>query len=131
MPEENKYVLRHEWIDANGRIYGKINQNEIKYNEKFAELNTKIEKQTDIAERTLESQVRQERHQENLTGTMGKFVDDFVAIKYKVNSHDEKLKSVQSTLDERQKGNVQIIGYIISGVVAIICAAFGFAQVFF
>lgn len=131
MPEENKFVLRHEWVDSNGRIYEKINQNEIKYNEKFAELNTKIEKQTDIAERSLESQERQERHQEKLSDTMGKFVDDFVAIKYKVNSHDEKLKSVQSTLDERQKGNVQIIGYIISGVVAIIVAAFGFAQVFF
>lgn len=131
MPEENKYVLRHEWIDGTGRIYEKINQNEIKYNKKFDELNTKIEKQTDIAERTLESQIRQERHQEKLSDKMGKFVDDFVAIKYKVNSHDEKLKSVQSTLDERQKGNVQIIGYIISGVVAIICAAFGFAQVFF
>ena len=23
MPDENKYVLRHEWIDSNGKIYEK------------------------------------------------------------------------------------------------------------
>lgn len=131
MPDENKFVTRTEWIDKNGKIYQRFNENEIKYNQKFSELNSKIEKQTDIAERSLESQERQERFQEKLSDTMSKFVDDFVNIKYKVNSHDEKLKSVQSTLDEKIKANVQMNGYIISGVVAIICAAFGFAKVFF
>ena len=28
MPDENKYVLRHEWVKSNGDIYEKINEND-------------------------------------------------------------------------------------------------------
>lgn len=128
MTEETKYVLRHEWIDENGKIRERINKNEIKYNEKFNELNGKIEKQTDLAQRSLESQERQEKNQEKLNATMERFGNEFVEVKYKVQGHDEKLKSVQGALDEKQKGNIQLIGYIISGVVAVLVAAIGAAQ---
>ena len=37
MPEEDKYVLRHEWIDSNGKLREKINQNEIKISGSWAE----------------------------------------------------------------------------------------------
>ncbi|WP_398577372.1 hypothetical protein [Staphylococcus sp. IVB6181] len=54
-----------------------------------------------------------------------------IDIKYKVKSHDDTLHNVQSVISEKQKGNTQIGVAIISGVVAVIVAAFGFAQVFF
>lgn len=131
MTDENKYVLRHEWVDSNGKIYEKINQNEIKYNEKFAGLNNKIEKQTDLAERSLESQERQEKNQERLNSTMEKFGNDFVEIKFKVQNHDEKIQNFQGAIEEKQKGNIHLTGIIIGGIFSVIVAAIGAAQLFF
>lgn len=128
MTEETKYVLRHEWVEENGKVREKFNKNELKYNERFNQLENKIEKQTDLAERSLESQERQEKNQEKLNKTMEKFGDEFVEMKYQVKGHEEKLASVQGVLEEKQKGNVQIIGYIIGGVVSVIVAAIGAAQ---
>ncbi|MDN6063188.1 MAG: hypothetical protein L0I39_06090, partial [Staphylococcus simulans] len=81
--------------------------------------------------RSFESQERSEKHLEKLSGTMERLGDEVIDIKYKVKSHDDTLHNVQSVISEKQKGNTQIGVAIISGVVAVIVAAFGFAQVFF
>ena len=46
MPDENNYVLRHEWVKSNGDIYEKINENDKKNIKEIGELKTKIERQT-------------------------------------------------------------------------------------
>ncbi|QKQ05989.1 hypothetical protein HSZ49_09165 [Staphylococcus saprophyticus] len=131
MTEENKYVLRHEWIDSNGKIYERINTDKIEYNEKIAELSNRIDKQTSVAERSLESQERQEKFQEALNENFEKFTDDFIDVKYKVQSHDEKIKDFQGAIEEKQKGNVHLTGIIIGGIFSVIVAAIGAAQLFF
>ncbi|MDU0480633.1 hypothetical protein [Staphylococcus chromogenes] len=131
MPDENKYVLRHEWENARGKIYEKINENDRKHTEALNKLEKTVDRQTLLQERSFESQERSEKHLEKLNTTMENFGNDFTKVKYKVQSHDEKLKSVQGIMSEKQKGNVQITTAIISGVFMVIVAAIGLAQYLF
>ncbi|MGW7903293.1 hypothetical phage membrane protein [Staphylococcus xylosus] len=131
MTEESKYVLRHEWVDSNGKIYERMNTDKIEYNKQFSDLNNKIDRQTDIAERQLDSQERQEKHSENLSKTMNKFADDFIKVKNKVEKHHEQILNFKGIIEEKQKGNVHLTGIIVGGIFSVIVAAIGAAQLFF
>lgn len=131
MPDENKFVLRHEWESARGKIYEKINENDRKHTEALNKLEKTVDKQTMLQERSFESQERSEKHLEKLNTTMENFGRDFNDVKYKVQSHDEKLQSVQSIISDKQKVNAQITTAIISGVFMVIVAAIGLAQYIF
>ncbi|MDW3896872.1 hypothetical protein QI304_03540 [Staphylococcus saprophyticus] len=131
MTEENKYVLRHEWVDSNGKIYERMNNDKIEYNKQFSELNNKIDRQTDIAERQLDSQERQEKHSEKLSETMDRFADDFIEVKNKVEKHAEKILSFEGVIEAKQKGNVQITVAFIMLVPAVLGGAYKIAQLFF
>lgn len=131
MPDENKFVLRHEWESARGKIYEKINENDRKHTEALNNLEKTVDKQTMLQERSFESQERSEKHLEKLNTTMENFGRDFNDVKYKVQSHDEKLQSVQSIISDKQKVNAQITTAIISGVFMVIVAAIGLAQYIF
>ncbi|MEB7451600.1 hypothetical protein BUY11_11585 [Staphylococcus chromogenes] len=131
MSDENKYVLRHEWESARGKIYEKINENDRKHTEALNNLEKTVDRQTILQERSFESQERSEKHLEKLNNTMESFGKDFTDVKYKVQSHDEKLQSVQGIISEKQKANVQITTVFISGVFTVIVAAIGLAKYFF
>lgn len=138
MAEDDKYVLRHEWVDSNGKIYERINTDKIEYNKQFSELNSKIDRQTDIAERQLDSQERQEKHSEKqekhsekLSETMNKFADDFVKVKNKVEKHQEQILSFQGIIKEKEKGSIQIMVAFIALIPAVLAGAYKIAQMFF
>lgn len=138
MAEDDKYVLRHEWVDGNGKIYERMNNDKIEYNKQFSELNSKIDRQTDIAERQLDSQERQEKHSEkqekhaeNLSETMNKFADDFIKVKNKVEKHQEQILSFQGIIKEKQKFNLQIVLAFIALIPSVLAAAYKIAQLLF
>lgn len=131
MPEEDKYVLRHEWIDSNGKIYERINQNEIKHNLEMSELNNKVDRQTTIQQQSFESQERSEKHLEKLSDTMSKVGNEMTEIKYTVKGHEEKINAIQGSIETKRKGSVQIIVALIGLAGTLIGAAFAFAQIFF
>ena len=56
--------------------------------------------------------------------------NEMTDIKYKVMSHDEKIESIQGTIETKQKGSVQIIVALIGLAGTLVGAAFAFAQVF-
>ncbi|MEX5651214.1 hypothetical protein AB1J05_01715 [Staphylococcus cohnii species complex 1658] len=131
MTEENKYVLRHEWERSRGKLNERINEVDKKHTDAINTLNNKVDKQTLLQEKAFESQERSEKHLEKLSDTMTTFGEDFGEIKYKVRSHEEKLVNFQGIIDEKQKGNAQITGIIITGIFSVIVAAIGAAQLFF
>ncbi|PTJ41063.1 hypothetical protein BU021_04410 [Staphylococcus simulans] len=131
MTDDNKYLAKHEFEAAKNKIYERINDNDRKHTEAINTLEKTVNRQISLQERSFESQERSEKHLEKLSGTMERLGDEVIDIKYKVKSHDDTLHNVQSVISEKQKGNTQIGVAIISGVVAVIVAAFGFAQVFF
>ncbi|RIN46671.1 hypothetical protein BU036_13345, partial [Staphylococcus simulans] len=129
MADDNKYLAKHEFEAAKNKIYERINDNDRKHTEAINTLEKTVNRQISLQERSFESQERSEKHLEKLSGTMERLGDEVIDIKYKVKSHDDTLHNVQSVISEKQKGNTQIGVAIISGVVAVIVAAFGFAQV--
>ncbi|UXV34481.1 hypothetical protein MUA90_10680 [Staphylococcus sp. IVB6181] len=131
MTNDNEYLAKHEFEAAKNKIYERINDNDRKHTEAINTLEKTVNRQILLQERSFESQERSEKHLEKLNGTMERLGDEVVDIKYKVKAHDDTLHNVQSVISEKQKGNAQITVAIISGVVAVIVAAFGFAQVFF
>ncbi|UXR29824.1 hypothetical protein MUA73_10440 [Staphylococcus simulans] len=131
MTNASEYLAKHEFEAAKNKIYERINDNDRKHTEAINTLEKTVNRQISLQERSFESQERSEKHLEKLSGTMERLGDEVIDIKYKVKSHDDTLHNVQSVISEKQKGNTQISVAIISGVVAVIVAAFGFAQVFF
>lgn len=131
MTNASEYLAKHEFEAAKNKIYERINDNDRKHTEAINTLEKTVNRQVSLQERSFESQERSEKHLEKLSGTMERLGDEVIDIKYKVKSHDDTLHNVQSVISEKQKGNTQIGVAIISGVVAVIVAAFGFAQVFF
>lgn len=131
MTNASEYMAKHEFEAAKNKIYERINDNDRKHTEAINTLEKTVNRQISLQERSFESQERSEKHLEKLSGTMERLGDEVIDIKYKVKSHDDTLHNVQSVISEKQKGNTQIGVAIISGVVAVIVAAFGFAQVFF
>ncbi|KAA2274661.1 MULTISPECIES: hypothetical protein [unclassified Staphylococcus] len=131
MPEESKYVLRHEWMSSNGEIYKKINENDKKNIEALSDLKTKVETQTTLQQRTYEEQKETNSNIKNLTQVMTNVGNEMTDIKYKVMSHDEKIESIQGTIETKQKGSVQIIVALIGLAGSLVGAAFAFAQIFF
>ena len=55
MPDENKYVLRHEWVKSNGDIYERLTKM-IKEHQRNRRIKTKIETQTTLQRQTYEAQ---------------------------------------------------------------------------
>lgn len=131
MTNASDYLAKHEFEAAKNKIYERINDNDRKHTEAINTLEKTVNRQISLQERSFESQERSEKHLEKLSGTMERLGDEVIDIKYKVKSHDDTLHNVQSVISEKQKGNTQIGVAIISGVVAVIVAAFGLAQVFF
>lgn len=131
LPEEDKYVLRHEWIDSNGKIREKINENEIRHTKEISELNNKVDRQTTIQHQSFNEQKETNQNLKDLTQVMTNVGNEMTEIKYTVKGHDEKINAIQGTIDTKQKGSVQIIVATIGAIGVVVAAAFGFAQVFF
>lgn len=131
MPEENNYVLRHEWIQSNGKIYEKINENDRKNIEALSDLKTKVETQTTLQQQTYEAQKETNHNIKDLTSVMTKVGTEMTDLKYKVKSHDEKIHAIQGSIESKKKGSVQVIVALIGLAGTIVGGAFAFAQAFF
>lgn len=131
MPEESNYVLRHEWIESNGKIYEKINENDRKNIEALSDLRTKVETQTTLQQQTYEAQKETNINIKDLTSVMTKVGTEMTDIKYKVMSHDEKIDAIQGSIETKKKGSVQVIVALIGLAGTIVGGAFAFAQTFF
>ena len=55
---EDKYVLRHEWEKSRGKIHERINEVDKKHTDRFNSLLNKVDRQTWLQEKSVESQAR-------------------------------------------------------------------------
>lgn len=132
MPEnDDRYVLRNEWLNSRSKIYEKINDVDKKQTEQLHELTTKVEKQSVVQEQALESQKKSEQHLATLVNKWDDFGDQFTAIKYEVKEHSEKLQSFNAYLEKKKKDNLQIVAVLIGGIPGITGAAITLAKFLF
>lgn len=129
--KDERFVLREEFLDSNGKIYNKINENDKKHTEELKDLNNKVDKQIIYQEKAFESQARSEKHLEKLSETMSSFGKEFTDVKYQVKDHTKQLETFSEVIKEKQGYNVKIIVAIISGIASVLVGALGFAAAFF
>lgn len=129
--KDERFVLREEFLDSNGKIYNKINENDKKHTEELKDLNNKVDKQIIYQEKAFESQSRSEKHLEKLSETMSSFGKEFTDVKYQVKDHTKQLETFSEVIKEKQGYNVKIIVAIIGGIATVLTGALGFAAAFF
>lgn len=129
--KDERFVLREEFLDSNGKIYNKINENDKKHTEELKDLSNKVDKQIIYQEKAFESQERSEKHLEKLSETMSNFGREFTDVKYQVKDHSKQLETFSEVIKEKQGYNVKIVVAIISGTASVFVGALGFAAAFF
>ena len=131
MTNEDKYVLRHEWERNNGKIYQRINEVDNKHVNLHSELRllvTRLDDSSKIFNDNQKETIRTlEKINTNVTGLNERIRD----VEYSSHSVKERLDKMESTADERRKGNAQIWVAVIGSIATIVVGALTFAQVFF
>lgn len=131
MPEEDKYVKRHEWIEKNGKIYAHINEIDNKHVNMHNDLKlivTTLSNQTDSLIKT-----GQETNDvlKLINGKMDGYNDRAKDVEYDVKTIKERVDDIEHSVSKRKKGNVQLWVAIIGALGTVIVGALGFAQLFF
>lgn len=115
-------MLREDWEKKNEQYDEDIKRNTLAIND----LKSEIEKSTIYAKQSYEVQKEMGSDIKELAKDIRNQSTDVLNLTNKVNTHDDKIKRIQGTIDEKQKGSVQIIVAIIgvSGVIVTAAAAF-------
>lgn len=108
---EDKYVLKHEWEKAKGKIHERINEVDNKHTDNFNNLLNKLDRQTLLQEKAFESQARSEKHLEKMSESLSTVGTRVTDLEYETKSHDKEIKSLQGTVEAEAKGNRDVIGY--------------------
>lgn len=117
MPNENdnRYVLRREWEERNKRFDEDINNNTIAING----LKTEVEKSGIYARQSYEVQKEMGKDIKELAKEIRNQSKDVLNLSNTVKNHDDSIRGIKGTIDDKQKGSVQVIVSIItvSGVI--------------
>lgn len=130
MPDENKYVMRHEWIDRNGKIYSHINDIDNKHVNLHNDLKlivTTLVNQTETGNKSAEEMSVSLK---SIDGKMDKYNDRIKDVEYKVETTTKRIDNIEHSVSERKKGNTQIIVAIITALATILGGATWLAQLF-
>lgn len=109
--DEDKYVLKHEWEKAKGKIHERINEVDSKHTDNFNSLLNKVDRQTLLQEKAFESQSRSEKHLEKMSESLSTVGTRVTDLEYETKNHDKEIKSLQGTVEAEAKGNREVIGY--------------------
>lgn len=109
--DEDKYILKHEWEKAKGKIHERINEVDIKHTDNFNNLLNKLDRQTLLQEKAFESQARSEKHLEKMSESLSTVGTRVTDLEYETKSHEKEIKSLQGTVEAEAKGNREVIGY--------------------
>lgn len=131
MAEEDKFVLRHEWEKSKGKVHERINEIDNKHVNLHNDLNLKITTMGNVLERISDNGDKTNETLNLTNQILTEQKDQMKDVKYKVETTIGRVDNIESSVSERQKGNVQIMVAIISTIGTIIVGALGLAQFFF
>lgn len=109
--DEDKYVLKHEWEKAKGKLHERINEVDNKHTDNFNSLLNKVDRQTLLQEKAFESQSRSEKHLEKMSESLSTVGTRVTDLEYETKSHEKEIKTLQGTVEAEAKGNREVIGY--------------------
>lgn len=127
---EDKYVLRHEWERSRGKIHERINDVDNKHVNLHNDLRLLVTRLNDSNDTLIKSQTTTNETLNKINDNLTGFNDRIKDVEYTSTTTVKRLDSIESSVSERQKGNVQIWVAIIGSIGTIIVGALGLAQLF-
>lgn len=127
---EDKYVLRHEWERSRGKIHERINDVDNKHVNLHNDLRLLVTRLNDSNDTLNKNQVTTNETLNKINDNLAGFNDRIKDVEYTSTDTVKRLDSIESSVTERQKGNVQIWVAIIGSIGTIIVGALGLAQLF-
>ena len=131
MAEENKFVLRHEWEKSKGKVHERINEIDNKHMNLHNDINLKVTTMGNVLERISDNGDKTNETLNMTNQILTEQKDQMKDVKYKVETTINRVDNIESSISERQKGNVQIMVAVISTIGTIVVGALGLAQFFF
>lgn len=131
MAEENKFVLRHEWEKSKGKVHERINEIDNKHMNLHNDINLKVTTMGNLLERISDNGNKTNETLNMTNQILTEQKDQMKDVKYKVETTINRVDNIESSISERQKGNVQIMVAVITTIGTIVVGAFGLAQLFF
>lgn len=131
MAEENKFVLRHEWEKSKGKVHERINEIDNKHMNLHNDINLKVTTMGNVLERISDNGDKTNETLNMTNQILTEQKDQMKDVKYKVETTINRVDNIESSISERQKGNVQIMVAVITTIGTIVVGAFGLAQLFF
>lgn len=131
MAEENKFVLRHEWEKSKGKVHERINEIDNKHMNLHNDINLKVTTMGNILERISDNGDKTNETLNMTNQILTEQKDQMKDVKYKVETTINRVDNIESSISERQKGNIQIMVAVITTIGTIVVGALGLAQFFF
>lgn len=131
MAEENKFVLRHEWEKSKGKVHERINEIDNKHMNLHNDINLKVTTMGNLLERISDNGDKTNETLNMTNQILTEQKDQMKDVKYKVETTINRVDKIESSVSERQKGNVQIMVAVITTIGTIVVGALGLAQFFF
>lgn len=130
MPDESKYVLRHEWIDRNGKIYSHIKDVDNKHVNLHNDLKLIVTTLINSNEVNNKTSEKMSTSLESIDGKMDNYNDRMKDVEYTVETTVKRIDGIEQSVTERKKGNTQIIVAVITSLATILGGATWLAQLF-
>ncbi len=127
---EDKYVLRHEWERSRGKVHERINEVDNKHVNLHNDLRLLVTRLSDSNETLNKNQVTTNETLNKINDNLTGFNDRIKDVEYTSTTTVKRLDNIETTVTERQKGNVQIWVAIIGLIGTITVGALGLAQLF-
>lgn len=131
MAEENKFVLRHECEKSKGKVHERINEIDNKHMNLHNDINLKVTTMGNVLERISDNGDKTNETLNMTNQILTEQKDQMKDVKYKVETTINRVDNIESSISERQKGNVQIMVAVITTIGTIVVGALGLAQLFF
>lgn len=131
MAEENKFVLRHEWEKSKGKVHERINEIDNKHMNLHNDINLKVTTMGNLLERISDNGDKTNETLNMTNQILTEQKDQMKDVKYKVETTINRVDNIESSISERQKGNIQIMVAVITTIGTIVVGALGLAQFFF
>lgn len=131
MADEDKYVLRYEWERGQGKIHQRINDIDNKHMSLHNDLKLLVTRLNDSNDTLIKSQMTTNETLNKINNNLTGFNDRIKDVEYTSDTTVKRLDTIEITVSERKKGNIQIWVAIIGAIAVVIGGAFSFASVFF
>lgn len=106
---EKEYITSSKWEQDKQLIHNKINEVDNKHTTNYNNLLNKIEVQTVVQQNTYESQKKSEKHLEEISKSINKVGSKVRNLEYESKDNKKEIARIQNTMDEKSKGNANII----------------------